>query len=110
MCIRDRDGTTSACGAVTPGVSFELCAAGSVIVLDAAGGNTVAADAIVAIVSEAKNYGASASADEAENRDNDTVLVSHGYVSAAGSQYDDIVSWISPNILRAKMVSAGRLP
>ena len=78
--------------------------------LDAAGGNTVAADAIVAIVSEAKNYGASASADEAENRDNDTVLVSHGYVSAAGSQYDDIVSWISPNILRAKMVSAGRLP
>mgnify|MGYP000170966799 FL=1 len=104
------DGTSSGCGAATPGVSFELCAVGDIDVLDAAGGGSVAASVVAAIVSQAKNYGATAAADEAENMDNDRLLVSHRYTSAAGQEYDDIVSWISPNTLRAKMASAGILP
>ncbi|MEX0959676.1 MAG: prepilin-type N-terminal cleavage/methylation domain-containing protein [Burkholderiales bacterium] len=33
-----------------------------------------------------------------------------GNVAAAGGEFDDIVAWISPNVLMARMVAAGRLP
>ena len=51
------------------------------------------------------------SADEAENpnprsTDNDGVFVSHDFTPT----FDDLVVWISPNILFNRMVQAGKLP
>jgi prepilin-type N-terminal cleavage/methylation domain-containing protein len=43
---------------------------------------------------------------EAENSDADTTFVSR----TPGSTFDDLVTWIVPSILKAKMVAAGRLP
>ena len=66
----------------------------------------------VVIYSTGKN-GASggASGDEAENpnpnsSDNDRVFVSHNLTTT----FDDLVTWISPNILYNRMVAAGKLP
>jgi prepilin-type N-terminal cleavage/methylation domain-containing protein len=38
------------------------------------------------------------------------VFVSHEPSAAAGNEFDDIVDWLSPNILFNRMVAAGRLP
>lgn len=43
-----------------------------------------------------------------QNADNDFVL--HTQSSVGGSEFDDIVTWISPNILFNRMIAAGRLP
>ncbi len=66
----------------------------------------------VVIYSTGKN-GASGGtgADEAENpnpnsTDNDRVFVSHNPTPT----FDDLVTWISPNVLINRMVSAGKLP
>ncbi len=66
----------------------------------------------VVIYSTGKNgqYGGT-SADEAENpnpnsADNDSVFVSH----TPTPTFDDLVVWISPNILLNRMVAAGKLP
>jgi prepilin-type N-terminal cleavage/methylation domain-containing protein len=75
----------------------------------AAGGNTVATDMAVIIISEGANRG-SGSVDENENTDNDDNFVQRTYSRAAGSEFDDRLLWISPMILRAKMLEAGRLP
>ena len=48
----------------------------------------------------------SASGDEAENADTDLTFISR----TPGSTFDDLVTWIVPSILKAKMVAAGRLP
>lgn len=44
--------------------------------------------------------------DETENTDNDQVFVSH----TPAPTFDDLVDWISPNILYNRMVAAGKLP
>ena len=50
--------------------------------------------------------------DESTNATNPTVLVDQVPTVAGtpGGEYDDIVTWISPNILFSNMVAAGRLP
>jgi hypothetical protein len=62
------------------------------------------------------NYGGTG-ADESANpnqysNNNDRVFVSHAPTasSSANGEFDDIVIWLSPNILFGKMVAAGRLP
>lgn len=55
-----------------------------------------------------KNGPTGASPDEAENTDGDTNLVSR--TQGSGTTYDDVVSWLSPNILFNRMIAAGRLP
>jgi len=50
-----------------------------------------------------------ASLDEQENIDGDKDFVSHEFTSTAGG-FDDLVVWISTNVLMNRMVSAGRLP
>ena len=47
-----------------------------------------------------------ASGDEAENADADLTFVAH----TPSDAFDDLLVWISPSILKAKMVAAGRLP
>jgi len=72
----------------------------------------------VVIYSTGKNgrYGG-AGTDEAENpnpksADNDSVFVSHTPTGsgATNGEFDDIVIWISPNVLINRMVAAGKLP
>ena len=48
----------------------------------------------------------SADADEVANSDGNTNFVSH----TPTSTFDDIVAWLSPNILLNRMVTAGKLP
>jgi type II secretory pathway pseudopilin PulG len=55
--------------------------------------------------------------DEAANpnpasSNNDRVFVSHGYAenSAPGGEFDDLFTWLSPNLLFSRMISAGKLP
>ena len=47
-----------------------------------------------------------AAGDEAENADADLTFVSH----TPSDSFDDLLVWISPSILKSKMVAAGRLP
>jgi prepilin-type N-terminal cleavage/methylation domain-containing protein len=79
--------------------------------------STLTSNAVAVIYSTGKN-GASGGtgADEAENlnpnaTDNHSnVFVSHTPSSTAGNEFDDIMIWISPNVLVSRMVSAGKLP
>ena len=65
------------------------------------------ATAAAVIVSRGANWASTPSADEAENTDGDTDFVSHDYVQ---NGFDDMVIWVSPNILFNRMVTAGQLP
>jgi hypothetical protein len=51
-------------------------------------------------------------ADEAANLNGDQVFVSRVRTSlgAAGGEFDDIVTWLSENVLYNRMVAAGQLP
>lgn len=50
--------------------------------------------------------------DEAANLDGNRVFVSHtpAPASAANGEYDDLMIWLSPNVLFNRMVAAGKLP
>jgi hypothetical protein len=50
--------------------------------------------------------------DEAANLDGNRVFVSHAPAPAAATngEYDDLMIWLSPNILFNRMVAAGKLP
>ncbi len=112
------DGT--GCGVPTPGVSFELCSSGDINVLNAAPppGAAIASLVPAIVISHGKNWAsmtslAAAGADEWENRPNDTNFVDTTYSKTSGGgnpTFDDQVIWISPNILKARMVAAGQLP
>ena len=88
-------------------VGFTLSSTGDITVLDASGGNIVVANIPVLIMSKGKNGGvASVSADEIENTNLNSTFVSHEF----SPTFDDVVVWISPNILFNRMVAAGKLP
>jgi prepilin-type N-terminal cleavage/methylation domain-containing protein len=100
--------------------SFGLCSVGNLNVLSAAtGGTTVAGSVPAVIISHGKN-GAGAytqqgtqiavgsNPDEQENSDGST---DNNYVSHTPTPtFDDLVVWVSPNILYNRMVAAGKLP
>ncbi|MDP2811430.1 MAG: prepilin-type N-terminal cleavage/methylation domain-containing protein [Rhodocyclaceae bacterium] len=87
---------------------FTLSSAGDLRVCESSACATVIATALpVVILSRGKNGAAiPAGADEMENADGDTDFVQHTQTSG----YDDLVIWLSPNILFNRMISAGRLP
>jgi len=70
------------------------------------------ANNIPAIVYSAGKNGGTVpiSNDEVENNDNDKDFVSHDFSNATGAEFDDLVVWISPNVLMSKMVAANKLP
>ena len=101
----------------TLNVSFSLCSAGDITVLDGDGGNTIANNIPAIIVSHGANDDETPTSHEEENYDdstnaNDTLgsFVQRDYSQDATNGFDDIVIWISPHILRSKMVDAGVLP
>lgn len=78
---------------------------------------TTSQNAVPAIIfSQGKNWATGGiSSDEAANLNGDAVFISHtptpaNYPAAQGGEFDDIVTWLSPNILYNRMVAAGRLP
>jgi prepilin-type N-terminal cleavage/methylation domain-containing protein len=84
-----------------------MTAAGTMEIRDASGG-AIIANAIPAVVlTEGKNWATSTSTDESENRDGDITFVSAGY---SETNFDDLVIWLSSNILRTKLIAAGKLP
>ncbi len=112
------DGTGVATCTVASGVSFQLCSTGNLNVFNTSGGSSVAAKVPAVVVSHGKNglgaYPAGGGAqigiatdDEAKNTDDNNDFVSKDQVQ---NGFDDLVVWLSPNILFNRMVAAGKLP
>jgi len=90
---------------------FVLTSSGDMRVCDTATctGSILATNVPVIILSRGKNGAATPTdADELENLDADTDFVQHS--TAGNGGFDDIVTWLSPNIIVNRMISAGRLP
>ena len=110
------DGT--GCGlTATSGISFEICSTGDMEILDTSA-NTVADEVPALVYSLGKNgeaFGGTAPVSAAELRNwwtttGDRKFTSDTYVQAAGSEYDDLLAWISSPSLMYRMVSASLLP
>ncbi len=98
--------------------NFTLASNGNLTVKTAAtGGTNIATNIPAVFISHGTNgFGAytpagialttSTSPDEADNSDPDSIFVSHDFTPT----FDDLVMWISPNILFNRMVTAGKLP
>lgn len=105
--------STSSFALTTPG-TLEVCANAACAAAD-----RLASAAVAVVVSRGKNLGncstapsPPACADEIENADGDQRFVRRTGTpseSAAG-EFDDVVNWLSPNVLFARMVAAERLP
>ncbi|MBI3479519.1 MAG: prepilin-type N-terminal cleavage/methylation domain-containing protein [Nitrosomonadales bacterium] len=117
---------TTAGGIKTAGLSnlapnLLVCSAASTSTTSCSAANSslTASPGVPAVIySTGKNGGYGGTGlDEAENpnpnsADNDRIFVSHIPTpgTAPNGEFDDIVVWISPNILINRMVAAGRLP
>lgn len=97
--------------------AFTLDSNGDITIVFTSGGATLATQIPAVIISHGVNgfrgtlstggqLGASADADEEENANTDSAFVS----KTPTPTFDDIVDWISPNILKNRMISANRLP
>lgn len=76
-----------------------------------ANGSNLAANAVAVIYSRGNNGAAvPVSADEVANGDADRAFVSHTPTPGGANEFDDLVIWISPNILYSRLIAAGRLP
>ncbi|MBI2308728.1 MAG: type II secretion system protein [Rhodocyclales bacterium] len=83
-----------------------VCDSGSGIGAADCGTAKVLTDNAVAVIfSMGKNGGVAAAGDEAKNADGDIV-----FVSVTTPAFDDVVVWLSPNVLYNRMIAAGRLP
>lgn len=67
---------------------------------------TITDNAVAVIVSKGANWALPPSNEELENTDNDNNFVSH----ENSSNFDDLVVWLSPNVIFNRMVQAGKLP
>jgi prepilin-type N-terminal cleavage/methylation domain-containing protein len=77
-----------------------------------AAGSTLASNAVAVIFSRGANGGAHPrSLDESANGNVDRLFVSHTQTAAGtANEFDDIVTWLSPNIFYYRLIAAGRLP
>lgn len=76
-----------------------------------ASGNDLAANAVAVIYSRGSNGATSpTSTDEIANGDTDRAFVSHTPTPAGANEFNDLVIWLSPNILYSRLIAAGRLP
>lgn len=110
------DGTGCETASSTLNVSFSLCSDGDIDVWNMEDTTdpdyeSVAADIPAIVVSHGKNWrDGSPSNDEAENTDGDDNFVDKDYSQTSGSEFDDMLIWISPYILRTMAVKSGILP
>jgi len=118
-------------------VSFELCAGGALTIKDKgstcpaaappitppapAGGNNVALNIPAVVISQGKKQDTEqpVSCYEQENTDADNTIVFRDYSKHQGADpadptvnfnFDDLLIWISPNVLKNRMVITERLP
>ena len=98
-----------ACTNSTLNVSFALCSNGDIDINDNAG-NAVAQDVPALVFSRGKNYSEAGSAFEQENTDGDKDFIHTDFSGDDVNGYDDLMIWISPHILRTKLLNAGILP
>jgi len=104
-------------GSAANGLLF-VCntAAGSSSATGCAAGTIMTSNAIAVIWSVGANAATTGgtSADEAENAESlataDRVFVMHDKSGVTGSEFDDIVIWISTPILFSRLIAAGQLP
>ncbi|UCV29232.1 type II secretion system protein [Ferribacterium limneticum] len=76
-----------------------------------AAGSALANNAVAVIYSRGRNGAAApASTDEQANGNADRLFVSHTPTPAGANEFDDLVIWLSPNILYNRLIAAGRLP
>jgi prepilin-type N-terminal cleavage/methylation domain-containing protein len=74
-------------------------------------GTELSKTAVAVIFSRGKNGGTTpTSSDEQSNGNADRVFVMHTPSPAGTNEFDDLVSWISPNILYNRLITAGKLP
>ena len=111
------DADETGCTPVTAGVSFSLCSDGDITILDGDGGNNIATSIPAIIVSHGKNWAGTPSAHEEENYDDSTnaadtlqSFVNRDYGESGAAQFDDLMIWISPHVIRNRMLQAGSLP
>jgi len=97
--------------------AFSLDSNGNITVRATSGGAIVSSDVPAILISHGRNgfrgylpdgtrLPAGADADEEENANANTSFVS----KTPTPSYDDIVDWISPHILKSRMIAAGKLP
>lgn len=99
--------------------------AGSSPTACASNATTVVATAPAVLLSMGKDFATGGSAEELENVGatlgggpsgraypvaSDTVFVSRAPSEAAGGEFDDLVTWVSPSAFYGQLVAAGRLP
>jgi prepilin-type N-terminal cleavage/methylation domain-containing protein len=116
-------GASCPAGTTATQSSFALCSQGDITITD--GSSNIATNIPAVVVSHGKDgYGAyttlgtqlpttAAGPDELENTNANATFVSRTYTdnpAATGGAFDDIVVWITPNILLNRMVAAGKLP
>jgi len=98
--------TSLAVCSTATGISSSSCATGAWLTSSSMG--------VPAVIFSTGKNGAQGSggADEAANLDANQTFVSHlpAGTGSANGYFDDIVIWISPNVLVNRMVSAGKLP
>ena len=77
---------------------------------------TMARNLPVVILSTGKNTDADVAAtswiqrENLDNSPNDRIFISVQFSDTAGAEFDDLVKWVTPNILYSKMIEAGQLP
>lgn len=80
---------------------------------DCAAGSALSKAAVAVIYSTGRNAATTGrGVDEAANLNGDRIFVAHeeSPAAASGGEFDDLLVWLSPNILYNRMVAAGRLP
>jgi prepilin-type N-terminal cleavage/methylation domain-containing protein len=89
-------------------VGFTLSTSPDLRVCDQAACASVLASTLPAVFVSHGQNGLGSSADELANADGDRSFVSHP--PSRTNEFDDIVIWLSPNILYNRLITAGRLP
>ncbi len=94
----------------TLAITTQGSGSGRLQVSDAAGcaGGMLGDNVAAVVVSGAKTPWSDAL--ETENRDGDRCYVAAGYSAATGTEFDDLVAWVSPSVLINRLVAAGMLP
>src|SRR5574343_394565 len=89
---------------------FTLGKATDLRICDQAACTSVLATTLPAILVSHGPNGLGSSTDEVANADGDRSFVSHTPTPAGTNEFDDLVIWLSPNILYNRLIAAGRLP
>ena len=88
---------------------LHVVASGSDCVASPPVGNHLAKNVPVVLVSGGKPDAISGS-DDTENADGDNCFVDREISTVGGQEFNDLVIWISPNLLYSRLVEAGKLP